>query len=124
MRNFMYLIKSAMVTEARRLTMVKNPVTLDLDIEDPSAKVSLIPTDAQGSGFVHDPLAGAPAPGLPGRKASGAETRASMKGINDPRAGQMLGDLMGASLQDEISDDEAAERAGLATYDLTASQAA
>lgn len=99
MRNLLDIVAEA--------TKTKEPVTIDLSIEEPTSHGEL--TTAK-------PDAGTPtAVEPPGRRASAAQTRASIKAPNNPAAAMRhLSDLLAnaGDVEDEISDEEAARIAG------------
>lgn len=122
MRNYIDIVTGTVkrtLTEAdepktKTKTAVKTDADTDLKLDLGLSKGELAPagdtaptTDAPGAGPV--------AP--PGKKAGRARTRASVKPIDDPRAGRWLSDLSmrDLGLDDEIDDDEAARRAGAST---------
>lgn len=109
MRNFITLIENALAEAPR--TKTKPPEQMTLDIEGPSSKGDLTTT----SGNAHNSVAHGRdrAANLPGKKQSKAQTKAAIKPMSAAAQDDMRGIMqMVGDTQDEISDDEAARRAG------------
>ncbi|RYD66306.1 MAG: hypothetical protein EOP83_05405 [Verrucomicrobiaceae bacterium] len=119
MRNYMDILKGALnesaeveapVTEAPTRTRTKKPTDqMTLDISGPTSKGEL--TTGRKTTDVSRPAE----PKLPGKAAGAEKTKKSFKGFANPgEAGGHMRDIMSmvGDTQDEISDDEAAQRAG------------
>lgn len=115
MRNFIDLVSGVLtestVSEAPTRTRTKKPTDqMSLEIDGQSSKGELT------TGRANTSVAGKAEPKLPGKAAGAERTKKSFKGFND--AGAAAQDMAGirdmiGNTQDEISDDEAARRAGI-----------
>lgn len=121
MRQYIDIIKKAFLTEADK---PKKTATRDTDklkgMFEPKADQPIVPSGTS------TPPSQEPDPSsskMPGKTMSGDKARQKAAGAEmSPEAGEHLGQLMGSGARDEISDEEAAQRAGMGTPSATAGQ--